>query len=207
LLCVDGVHAIGVEPEGVDELGCDFLIAGTHKWLWGPRGTGIVWGSKRGWKEARAIIPTFDGRSYRAWIDGTDPTDYGLTPAAALTPGGYHSFEHRWALAQAFQWHLQIGKDEIAARTRDLNRQLKEGLAGMSHVRLVTPMSEKLSAGIVCFEVDGYDPAEVVAALLEDHQTTASVTPYAVRYVRMGASVVTSPEDVDAALAAIAGLA
>ncbi len=44
LLCVDGVHAFGVEHESMAELGCDFLVAGCHKWLFGPRGTGIVWG-------------------------------------------------------------------------------------------------------------------------------------------------------------------
>jgi selenocysteine lyase/cysteine desulfurase len=42
LLCVDGVHALGVEPVDVGALGCDFLVAGCHKWLFGPRGTGFV---------------------------------------------------------------------------------------------------------------------------------------------------------------------
>jgi len=33
--CVDAVHGFGVENITVSELGCDFLIAGTHKWLFG----------------------------------------------------------------------------------------------------------------------------------------------------------------------------
>ncbi|HET7746316.1 MAG TPA: aminotransferase class V-fold PLP-dependent enzyme, partial [Vicinamibacteria bacterium] len=44
LLLVDGVHGLGVEDETVAETGCDFFVAGTHKWIFGPRGTGIVWG-------------------------------------------------------------------------------------------------------------------------------------------------------------------
>lgn len=44
LMCVDGVHALGVEDIDVASLNCDFLMAGTHKWLCGPRGTGFVWG-------------------------------------------------------------------------------------------------------------------------------------------------------------------
>jgi isopenicillin-N epimerase len=40
--CEDGVHALGVEPFHVDALGCDFFVAGTHEWLSGPRGMGIV---------------------------------------------------------------------------------------------------------------------------------------------------------------------
>jgi len=41
-LVVDGVHALGAVDETVASLGCDFLCAGTHKWMFGPRGTGIV---------------------------------------------------------------------------------------------------------------------------------------------------------------------
>jgi isopenicillin-N epimerase len=206
ILCVDGVHALGVEPEGVADLGCDFLVAGTHKWLWGPRGTGIVWGSSRGWARTRAVIPTFDGRSYQAWLDGVPPSETGLTPAAAMTPGGYHSFEHRWALAQAFDWHTEIGKQEIADRTHTLARRLKEGLSTMSHVTVRTPMSEDLSSGIVCFDVAGRDPGQVVNTLRTDHSIMASVSPYAVRHVRVGTSIVNSEQDVDATVAAIGSL-
>jgi isopenicillin-N epimerase len=206
ILCVDGVHGLGVEPDGVADLGCDFLVAGTHKWLWGPRGTGIVWGSSRGWDRARAIIPTFDGRSYQAWLQGVPPSETGLTPAAAMTPGGYHSFEHRWALSQAFDWHMEIGKQEVADRSYTLALRLKEGLAALSNVTVRTPMTETLSSGIVCFDVAGRDPGQVVNALRADHNIIASVTPYSVRHVRMGTSIVNSEEDVDAAIAAVGSL-
>src|SRR5690606_12936322 len=38
LFCVDGVHGLGIENVTIEELGCDFFIAGTHKWVFGPRG-------------------------------------------------------------------------------------------------------------------------------------------------------------------------
>src|SRR5262249_3509617 len=41
LLCVDGVHGLAAAEATLPELGCDFFIAGCHKWLFGPRGTGI----------------------------------------------------------------------------------------------------------------------------------------------------------------------
>src|SRR5204863_384139 len=78
-----------------------------------------------------------------------------VPPAARLTPGGFHSFEHRWALGEALRFHQRIGKPRIAERIHLLNRQLKEGLAKMSHIKLHTPPADNLSAGIVCFEVDG----------------------------------------------------
>src|SRR5207245_34234 len=41
LLCVDGVHGIGVDDATMADLGCDFFVAGTHKWMFGPRATGL----------------------------------------------------------------------------------------------------------------------------------------------------------------------
>ena len=63
-LCVDAVHALGVEAAGRG-LGCDFLVAGTHKWLAGPRGTGIVW-ARAAWEpRRRRSIPPLRRRRRR----------------------------------------------------------------------------------------------------------------------------------------------
>ena len=123
-----------------------------------------------------------------------------------MTPGGFHSFEHRWALAQAFQLHLQIGRARVAARVHALNRQLKEGLVTMSHVRLHTPGDENLSAGLVCFEVDGLPPPTVVARLRAS-SIIATLTPYSPTYARLAPGLLNSPEEVEVVLAAIRALA
>ena len=191
LLCVDGVHGLGVEDATVEGLGCDFLVAGTHKWLFGPRGSGFVWGHPRSWPAAAPTIPTFSG---------------GGSPASLMTPGGFHSFEHRWALAQAFDLHLGLGKAGVADRIHALNRQLKEGLATMPHVRLHTPLDERLSAGLVCFEVAGLTPPAVVERLRE-RRIVATVTPYATQYARLAPGLLNTPSEVETALSEIRALA
>lgn len=204
LLCVDGVHGLGVEDVRMGDLGCDFFIAGCHKWLFGPRGTGLVWGHPRAWPTANAIIPSFDGEIYEKWRQGIPPRE--IFMGAGMTPGGFHSFEHRWALGEAFTFHQAIGKARIATRIHALNQQLKEGLAEMGHVTLHTPRSPELSAGIVCFEVQGVRPEGVVARLHEQG-IIASVTPYATRYARLAPSLLTSPEEVNQTLRAVQNLA
>jgi selenocysteine lyase/cysteine desulfurase len=97
LLCVDGVHGLGVDDTPVAELGADFLVAGTHKWLFGPRGTGIVWGRTDAWDAVQATIPDFSAGSFERYLLGESVTP--VSPGDGFTPGGYHSFEHRWALA------------------------------------------------------------------------------------------------------------
>jgi selenocysteine lyase/cysteine desulfurase len=191
LLCVDAVHGLGVEDVTVGDLGVDFFVAGGHKWLFGPRGTGLVWGHPRAWPAVRTTIPSF-----------SDVGSFG----GRHTPGGFHSFEHRWALAEAFAFHQALGKTQVAARIHALNRQFKEGLAQMSHVQPYTPLAEDLSAGLVCFDVAGLGPNQVVRRLRE-RQIIATVTPYATSYARVAPGLLNSPEEVDAALSAIRALA
>ena len=203
LVCADAVHALGVEPETVPDLGCDFLVAGCHKWLFGPRGTGVVWGRREAWAEATGTVPSFSGAGIGAWIEGRAPAG---ARAALFEPGGYHAYEHRWALAEAFRFHLDLGRRAVADRTRALATRLKDGLAAIPAVRLVTPRDPELSAGIVCLEAAGRAPGELVAGLRRQG-ILASGTPYAQSYLRLGPSIVTDEEDVDAAVAAIRGLA
>ena len=203
LLIVDGVHGLGNQPEDLPALGCDVFVSGCHKWLFGPRGTGIVWISDRAAPLLEPIIPTFDPRAYRAWLQGVLPTD--LPKAAALTPGGFHSFEHRWALAEAFMFHRAVGKRRVSDRTRVLATQLKDGLARLPQIRLRTPRSGELSAGLVCFEHRSLTPRNVVDALGR-RQIVATLTPYATQYVRLGPGILNSPADVDRALRAIRAL-
>ena len=192
LLCVDGVHGFGIEDAGPNELGCDFLVTGTHKWLFGPRGTGIIWGHPRAWSRFTPVIPTFTGAP-----DG---------PAGAYaTPGGYHSFEHRWAVAEAFALHQTIGRARVAERTHTLTARLMDGLAKISKVRLRTPRSAELSAGIVCCDIAGYTSEQAVAKLREAKVHT-SPTPYAQSFVRFGPSILTDESDVDKAVAAVGQL-
>jgi selenocysteine lyase/cysteine desulfurase len=181
LLCVDGVHGFGIENVRLPDLGCDFLAAGCHKWLFGPRGTGIVWGRPNAWPQVTHTIPSF--------------TDTG-TPGSAMTPGGFHSFEHRWALGEAFRFHEAIGKERVTGRIHELNQRLKEGLQQIRGVTVLTPMNDGLSAGITCLDVEGWKPEHAVARLRE-RRIVGSVTPYAEQHLRLAPSLVTSPADVD----------
>jgi selenocysteine lyase/cysteine desulfurase len=206
LLCVDGVHGFGVEDASPADLGVDVLASGCHKWLFGPRGTGFVWAAPHAWRRLAPTIPSFDPRVYGAWLEGRPPTD--APPGALMTPGGFHSFEHRWAVPEAVEVHGRLGgRAEVARRTHARAAELKEGLASVEGVRVRTPRDEALSAGLVCCEVKGIDPGEVVDRLREEHRVVASVTPYRTRYVRFGPSVANQEGDVHRGIEAVAAIA
>lgn len=203
LFCVDGVHGFGIEDQDVSKLGCDFFIAGTHKWIFGPRGTGLVWGTEEAWARTDVVIPSFS-RSYDVWLGNS--TLQQVPIGQHMSPGGFHSFEHRWALPAAFELHQQLGKAHVQQRIHQLNTHTKNGLAKMSHVKLYTPMSSDLSSGLVCFDVNGVAPDTVVQRM-HDKGIIMSSTPYRNSYARFAPSLLNNEEELDFALAEINAMA
>ncbi len=204
LLVVDGVHGFGVEDETVAEMGADFFIAGTHKWIFGPRGTGIVWAKAENWKMIRSIFPAMALEPFMAWMSGEKLT--APTQASWITQGGFHAFEYEWALPAAFEFHKKIGREKIAQRIHYLNDQCKEGLDAMRHVKLHTPKGSKLSSGLIAFEIDGMKSAEVVKRLHEK-KIVASTAPYRESYARLAPSLLNSREEIETTLREIRALA
>ncbi len=205
LFVLDGVHGFGNQDITMESLGCDFLIVSCHKWLFGPRGTGLVAAGKRGFKDVMPTIPSFtDGAAWSAWQRGKDSPD-AIQTGWGFMPGGFKAFEHQWALAEAFAFHEAIGKAKVAERTAALNTRLKDGLAGIAHVRLVTPRAPELSAGIVSFDIDGFTP-HAATKRLREHRIVASVAPYARPHVRLTPAITNTPAEIDYALEVIAGL-
>ncbi|KAF2405798.1 aminotransferase class V-fold PLP-dependent enzyme [Pseudomonas sp. O64] len=153
LYVVDGVHGFGVENLDFPAMHCDFFIAGTHKWMFGPRGTGLVCARDAENKYVTPMVPTF-----------SEDTNFATT----MTPGGYHAFEHRWAADEAFKLHLQLGKAPVQARIHALNTELKDQLLAHPQIELVTPRSPELSAGFTFFRVKGQDSEAVVAHMMKN---------------------------------------
>jgi len=204
LLVVDGVHGIGAVDETIAEMGADYFCAGTHKWMFAPRGTGIVWAPAANWARLRPTIPSFSSLEvYQAWEQGRAPS--GPNSADRVSPGGFLAYEHQWAMGAAFRMHQAMGRARVAARVAELNTRIKQGLKKMPKVKQHTPMDAALSAGICCFEVEGMKPADVVKALLA-RKIIASTSPYAVTYARLSAGLMNTPEEVDEALAAVRAL-
>src|SRR4029077_274639 len=106
LVVLDAVHGFGNQEETLAQLGCDFFAAGTHKWIFAPRGTGIVWARAESWASLRPTIPTFsDQTMFEAWMEQNAPP---VTRAGSVSPGGFKAYEHQWAMAEAFAFHQQI---------------------------------------------------------------------------------------------------
>lgn len=203
IFVVDGVHGFGCVDEDVADMGCDFFSAGTHKWILGPHGTGIVWGKTKSWKNVIPTIPSIMApEPANAWRKGTPPPE--AVSASWVSPGGFFAYENQWATVEAFEFIKKIGRKRIADRVAELNGQLKEGLSKMPNVTLYTPLDKQFSAGIVCCNVAGHSPKAVVEKL-KQQDIIASATPYRESSVRFSAGIINSEEDIEKTLRAMHG--
>ncbi len=201
LFGLDAVHGFGVETESFADTGADFLMAGCHKWLFGPRGTGVAAISERGLAATRPTIPSFDeSEVFSAWYMRREPR--GGNNGRRMTPGGFKAFEHRWALPEAFDFHDMLGRSRVASRTHELAGALKEALAGIDRIDVRTPRDSALSSGIVAFDVEGMSSAEMVSRL-RDRGVVASVAPYPSALVRLTPSIINSSAEIDRAAHAV----
>lgn len=186
---VDGVHGFGVEDINFSDLACDYFIAGTHKWMFGPRGTGIICAASTRMENLIPTIATF-----------SEEQDF----ATIMTPGGYHAFEHRWALGKAFELHLQVGKAAVQSRIHELNSHLKQRLMEHRKVELVTPLSPDYSAGFTFFRVKGQDVDKVAAELTANRILVDAVDRDVGPVVRMAPGLLNTEQEVDRAMTVLA---
>ena len=76
----------------------------------------------------------------------------------------------------------------------------------MRHVHVHTPRDPSLSSGIICFEVEGYTPDEVVDVFAE-HDIIASTSPYRISYPRLSPSLLNDEAEVDTCMRVLQGMA
>lgn len=187
---VDGVHGFGIEDVTFADFNCDYFIAGTHKWLFGPRGTGVII-AREEQPQSYLIpsLPTF-----------TKGENFGTL----MTPGGYHAFDHRLALGTAFELHLQLGKADVQARVHQLNDYLKQRLAEHRKVQLVTPRSPQLSAGFTFFRVEGRECDAVARHLMANKVISDAVDRDVGPVVRLAPGLLNDEAEIDRVMAILA---
>lgn len=149
---VDGAQSLGQIPIDVKALGCDAYFASAHKWLLGPKGTGLLWVARAAWDRVES---TFASSSWNLREDAGMRLSQLGTENQSLLKG----------LEAALDFLDRIGIAHVTARIRGLGDALRKGLAAIPGVRVVSPTRPELCAGMVTWKLDGHDDREVAAAL------------------------------------------
>ncbi len=161
LAIVDGAQSAGAMPVDVGALGCHAYAASGHKWLMGPKGTGLLYLSPELGDQIDAL-PIMAGRQANS-----DSTGIGNI-------SGMHG------LGAAIDYVQALGPQAIEAHNLALRRELYDALSGLGGIALPSPREgPTVSANLSFVLPAGTDHYAVRRKLLLRHKVYLRVVELA----------------------------
>jgi selenocysteine lyase/cysteine desulfurase len=158
LCIVDGAQAAGAIKVNVKELGCHAYATSGHKWLMGPKGTGLLYLSK----DAQQLIrPMQFEESYNTYNDSN-----GVVNLAGIV-----------GLGKAIEYIESVGIDKIEEQNLTLRNRLLENLKGLSNATILSPSEKPLSSPMLTLLLkDTFERTAFVKMLLDKHKLSIRAT-------------------------------
>lgn len=159
ILCiVDGAQAVGAIKVNVKELGCHAYATSGHKWLMGPKGTGLLYLSK----DAQDIIrPMQFEESYSTYNDGN-----GVVNLACIL-----------GLGKAIEYLESLGISKIEEHNLSLRNRLYDKLKNLSNLKIVSPAAGHFASPMLaCLLPAALERTQFVKMLLDRHKLSIRPT-------------------------------
>ncbi|MCB1733577.1 MAG: aminotransferase class V-fold PLP-dependent enzyme [Gammaproteobacteria bacterium] len=163
LLCVDAIQQVGALPFDVQRCGADFVALGSHKWLLGPEGIGVLW-MKPEWRE-RLRLHAFGWHMAENLGDFDNETWRPAFSARRFEPGTTNLLGIA-ALNASLSLFEELGIEECAATLNARIAHLIGGLSALPGISVITPTSPDRRAGIVTFRHEKLSAAALHACLV-----------------------------------------
>jgi selenocysteine lyase/cysteine desulfurase len=202
---LDGAQSVGVLAVDFAALGADYLTGSAHKWLCGPKGTGILVVRR---DRLDGLAPAYVGGGSLEegfpWseLERPETVRVRFQPSAARFEYGMRNPALYAGLRLAIEHLDRLGWEAIRAHQRGLTERLKARLAELPGVRTQTPLDWERSSAIVNFGLDGLPGRELSQRLWNEHR----IVQRAVREpdgVRISSGYCTADEDHDRLIAAL----
>jgi len=198
LAVVDGAQALGQVPVRPRELGCDAYAASGHKWLLGPRGTGLLWLREEMLDRWR---PCFGG----AYVDREFDLGSGrleTIAAARAVEYGTRNIPLLVGLGEAFRLVRRLGPEAIARRGAALAARCRRLLEDAGY-RILTPAPAGSITTFVPRRATA-DPGALASRLRREHRVRVRpVTEAGLRGLRVSTHWFNTEEELDRLLAAL----
>jgi selenocysteine lyase/cysteine desulfurase len=152
---VDGAHSFAQFDFKRDDLGCDYFGTSLHKWLFAPKGTGMLYVRKEKIPKVWPLMAAEDKQK-------TDIRKYEEI--------GTHSAAMRLAIGEAILFHNAIGGKRKEERLRYLSRYWMNRLKDVPKVGFNTSFDPRQSCAIANFKIDGVDPVAIGSYLMSKHK-------------------------------------
>ncbi len=202
LLLLDGAQTAGQIPLDMSDIGCDFYSIPGQKWLMGSEGAGALYMRKD-------LIPQVQPVHVagRAVVSHDDPFRFEEnTDSIDKFTLSSSSYALRAGMLEAIGFIQEIGVHEIEARNLALASTLKGALRETPGVRVLSPLKDGSSSGLVSFTVDGVDPKEAVSRLWDVRHIVARPVSFP-SCIRVSLHFFNTEEEVDQVVGAVRGMA
>jgi isopenicillin-N epimerase len=152
---VDGAHAFAQFDFKRDDIGCDYYGTSLHKWLYAPKGTGLLYVKKDKIPKVWALMAS---------------EDKNRDDIRKFEEIGTHSAAMRLAIGEAILFHRAIGGKRKEERLRYLSRYWMNRLKDVPKIGFNTSFDPMQSCAIANFKVDGVDPVKLGGYLMSQHK-------------------------------------
>ena len=165
-MLIDGAQGAGHVSVDVGEIDCDFYAMPGQKWLLGPDGTGALY-------IRRSMIPVIEPvRVSGKWVTSYDHCG-GVEPDTSNIDKfivGTSSAPLRAGFVEGIRFVSEVGIAAVEERATGLGVMLRERLAAMPHVEVLSPMDGPGQSGLTTFTVAGRDPEQTARQLWDSHR-------------------------------------
>jgi isopenicillin-N epimerase len=151
---VDGAHSFAQFDFKREDLGCDYFGTSLHKWIYAPKGTGMLYVRKEKIPKIWALMASEDRNK-------SDIRKYEEI--------GTHSAAMRLAIGEAILFHNAIGAKRKEERLRYLSRYWMNNLKSIPKIGFNTSFEPKQSCAIANFKIEGIDPVALGGYLMAKH--------------------------------------
>ena len=152
---VDGAHSFAQFDFKRDDLGCDYFGTSLHKWIYAPKGTGMLYVRKEKIPKIWALMASEDKNK---------------SDIRKFEEIGTHSAAMRLAIGEAILFHNAIGGKRKEERLRYLSRYWMNKLKGVPKIGFNTSFDPAQSCAIANFKIDGVDPVALGGYLMSKHK-------------------------------------
>ncbi|HKJ69982.1 MAG TPA: aminotransferase class V-fold PLP-dependent enzyme [bacterium] len=163
-VALDGAQVVGNMPIDVGAYGCDFYATSGHKWLIGPKRTGVFYVRE---DRLDTLRPTTVG-AYSEEGYHLPQRELGLHPTAQRYEYATQNEPLMLGLGIAIDFLTTIGMETIWNHNKQLAEMCYHGLREIPGVELLSPREEKYRTSLITFRIPGHDYREVAYTHLMD---------------------------------------
>ena len=180
---VDGAHSFAQFDFKQKDLGCDYFGTSLHKWLYAPKGTGLLYVKR---DKIEKLWPLMAAETKQA------------NDIRKFEEIGTHSAAPRLAIGEAMLFHTGLGGKRKEARLRYLSRYWMERLKSVPKIGFNTSFDPKQSCAIANVNIQGSDPSAIGNYLFTKHRIfTTPIVHEEFKGIRITPNVYTTLGELD----------